>query len=61
VYILELNPRASRTVPFVSKSVGYPLARIAAKVAVGRKLRDIVPEVFDRMDRGESHPASPFS
>ncbi len=60
VYILELNPRASRTVPFVSKSVGYPLARIATKVAVGRKLRDLVGEVFDRVEKGETHPASDF-
>ena len=40
VYVLEVNPRASRTVPFVSKSVGVPLAKVAAKVMVGRSLRD---------------------
>jgi carbamoyl-phosphate synthase large subunit len=38
VYILEVNPRASRTVPFVSKAIGRPLAKIAARVMVGRKL-----------------------
>ena len=38
VFVLEVNPRASRTVPFVSKSTGVPLAKIAAKVMVGRKL-----------------------
>jgi carbamoyl-phosphate synthase large subunit len=38
VFILEVNPRASRTVPFVSKSTGTPLAKIAAKVMVGEKL-----------------------
>jgi carbamoyl-phosphate synthase large subunit len=41
VYILEVNPRASRTVPFVSKATGRPLAKIAARVMVGRKLRDL--------------------
>jgi carbamoyl-phosphate synthase large subunit len=41
VYILEANPRASRTVPFVSKATGIPIAKIAAKVMVGRKLADL--------------------
>ena len=41
VYILEANPRASRTVPFVSKATGIPVAKIAAKVMVGKKLRDL--------------------
>ena len=41
VYILEANPRASRTVPFVSKAVGVPLAKIAAKLMVGYKLKDL--------------------
>lgn len=41
VYIIEANPRASRTVPFVSKAVGVPLAKIAAKLIVGHKLKDI--------------------
>ncbi len=40
VYILEVNPRASRTIPFVSKAIGVPLAKIAAQLMVGRKLRD---------------------
>ncbi len=39
VYILEANPRASRTVPFVSKAIGRPLAKIAARTMVGQKLR----------------------
>ena len=38
VHILEVNPRASRTVPFVSKATGVPLAKIAARVMTGRKL-----------------------
>ena len=60
IFVLEVNPRASRTVPFVSKTIGYPLAKLAAKIAVGRRLRDLVPEVFERLERGESHPASDF-
>lgn len=40
VYVLEVNPRASRTVPFVSKATGVPLAKIAARVMVGRHLSD---------------------
>jgi carbamoyl-phosphate synthase large subunit len=41
VYVLEVNPRASRTVPFVSKATGVPIAKIAARVMTGRKLRDL--------------------
>jgi carbamoyl-phosphate synthase large subunit len=41
VYVLEVNPRASRTVPFVSKATGIPLARIAAQVMAGRTLREL--------------------
>ena len=41
VYILEVNPRASRTVPFVSKAIGVPLAKLAAKVMVGKKLKGL--------------------
>jgi carbamoyl-phosphate synthase large subunit len=41
VYILEVNPRASRTVPFVSKATGRPLARIAAKLMVGKTLAEL--------------------
>jgi carbamoyl-phosphate synthase large subunit len=40
VYVLEVNPRASRTVPFVAKTVGLPIAGIAAEVMAGKKLRD---------------------
>ncbi len=43
VYILEVNPRASRTVPFVSKATGVPLAKIATRVMLGEKLRDLDP------------------
>jgi carbamoyl-phosphate synthase large subunit len=41
VYVLEANPRASRTVPFVSKATGLPIAKIAAKVMMGKKLKDL--------------------
>jgi len=41
VYVLEANPRSSRTVPFVSKATGLPLAKIAAKLMVGKKLKEL--------------------
>jgi carbamoyl-phosphate synthase large subunit len=40
VYVLEVNPRASRTVPFVSKATGVPLAKVAARLMIGRKLSE---------------------
>ncbi|HMH43597.1 MAG TPA: carbamoyl-phosphate synthase large subunit [Pyrinomonadaceae bacterium] len=51
VYVLEVNPRASRTVPFVSKATGVPLARIAAVVMAGKQLKDFgLPDEL-RVDR----------
>jgi len=50
--VLEVNPRASRTIPFVSKAIGVPLAKLATKVMIGRKLKDlkftkeIIPKYF---------------
>ncbi|MGH8144528.1 MAG: carbamoyl-phosphate synthase large subunit, partial [Steroidobacteraceae bacterium] len=41
IYVLEVNPRASRTVPFVSKATGVPLAKLAARVMTGRKLAEL--------------------
>ncbi len=41
VYILEVNPRASRTVPYVSKAIGVPLAKLAALIMAGQKLKDL--------------------
>src|SRR3712207_9105509 len=41
VYVLEVNPRASRTIPFVSKAVGVPLASVAARVMAGETLEEI--------------------
>jgi carbamoyl-phosphate synthase large subunit len=52
IYVLEVNPRASRTVPFVSKAIGVPLAKIAARCMVGQSLasqnanKEIVPDYF---------------
>jgi carbamoyl-phosphate synthase large subunit len=50
--VLEVNPRASRTVPFVAKTIGKPLAAIAAKVMAGRKLKD-----FDLTTKPYDHVA----
>ena len=44
VFVIEVNPRASRTVPYVSKATGVPLARIASRLMTGRKLRELLPE-----------------
>jgi carbamoyl-phosphate synthase large subunit len=44
VYVIEVNPRASRTVPYVSKATGIPLAKIAARLMTGRKLKELLPE-----------------
>ncbi len=41
LYVIEVNPRASRTVPFVSKAIGVPLAKMAAKIMMGHKLADM--------------------
>ena len=72
IFILEVNPRASRTVPFVSKVTGVPLAKIAARIAVGRTLAEMgVREVDAQARRGQGggvpvrevrrrgHPARP--
>jgi carbamoyl-phosphate synthase large subunit len=47
VYVLEVNPRASRTVPYVSKATGVPLAKLAARLMTGKKLRDMKLAVND--------------
>ena len=48
VYVLEVNPRASRTVPFVSKATGRPLAKVAAKVMIGRTLKELGLKDFNK-------------
>ena len=44
VFVIEVNPRASRTVPYVSKATGVPLAKIAARLMTGRRLREFLPD-----------------
>jgi carbamoyl-phosphate synthase large subunit len=44
VFVIEVNPRASRTVPYVSKATGIPMAKIAARLMTGRRLREFLPE-----------------
>jgi carbamoyl-phosphate synthase large subunit len=44
VFVIEVNPRASRTVPYVSKATGVPLAKIASRLMVGRKLKELLPD-----------------
>jgi carbamoyl-phosphate synthase large subunit len=62
VYVLEVNPRASRTVPFVSKAVGLPLARLAARVMAGERLSDLAPPVPpEAMLVSVKKPVLPFS
>ena len=48
VFVIEVNPRASRTVPYVSKATGVPLAKIAARLMTGRKLREFLWENVER-------------
>jgi len=58
VYVLEVNPRASRTVPYVSKATGVPMAKIAARLMTGRKLREFLPENIKQkkdLDTGSSY------
>jgi carbamoyl-phosphate synthase large subunit len=43
IYVLEVNPRASRTVPFVSKAIGMPLAKLATRVVLGARLAELAP------------------
>ena len=43
LYILEVNPRASRTVPFVSKAIGIPIVKFATRIMLGEKLKDLIP------------------
>ncbi|RHW17294.1 carbamoyl-phosphate synthase large subunit [Sphingomonas gilva] len=52
VYLIEVNPRASRTVPFVAKAIGTPVAKIAARVMAGERLKDL-----PRIDRQVDHIA----
>ena len=53
VYVLEVNPRASRTVPYVSKATGVPLAKLAARLMTGRKLRELSLPPLNGSSEGE--------
>jgi carbamoyl-phosphate synthase large subunit len=62
VYVLEVNPRASRTVPFVSKATGVPIARIASLVMAGQKLKDFgLPEELTVKRFFIKSPVFPFA
>jgi carbamoyl-phosphate synthase large subunit len=70
VYVLEVNPRASRTVPYVSKATGVPLAKVAARLMVGRRLSDMnlpivhhngVAEIAVREFYSVKSPVFPFN
>ncbi len=62
VYVLEVNPRASRTVPFVSKATGVPLAKVAAKLMIGKKLREFgLPSELKVNDFYVKSPVFPFA
>ena len=61
VYVLEVNPRASRTVPYVSKATGVPLAKVAALLMVGRKLAEFgLSEILPVHDYFVKSPVFPF-
>jgi carbamoyl-phosphate synthase large subunit len=61
IYVLEVNPRASRTVPFVAKVVGMPVAKIAARIMAGERLKsfDLAPPKFDHV--GVKEAVFPFA
>ncbi|MBR32175.1 MAG: carbamoyl phosphate synthase large subunit [Spirochaetaceae bacterium] len=50
LFLIEVNPRASRTVPFVSKSIGVPLANLATRIMCGQKLKEVLPEPPEKTD-----------
>src|SRR5436853_5355739 len=57
VYVLEVNPRASRTVPFVAKATGVPIAKIAARVMTGERLARLLPREARERARHQAHVA----
>jgi carbamoyl-phosphate synthase large subunit len=61
VYLIEVNPRASRTVPFVAKAIGRPVAKIAARVMAGEKLESLGPIVRDVDHIAVKEPVFPFA
>ncbi len=62
VHVIEANPRASRTVPFVSKATGVPLARLATDLALGARLRDLaLPPEGSMLGHAVKKPVFPFN
>ncbi|MDP3675816.1 MAG: carbamoyl-phosphate synthase large subunit [Novosphingobium sp.] len=61
VYLIEVNPRASRTVPFVAKAIGQPIAKYAARVMAGEKLRDLPPIVWNKPYMAVKEAVFPFA
>jgi carbamoyl-phosphate synthase large subunit len=61
VYLIEVNPRASRTVPFVAKAIGQPVAKIAARVMAGELLADLEPIVRDIRHIAVKESVFPFA
>jgi carbamoyl-phosphate synthase large subunit len=61
IYILEVNPRASRTVPFVAKAVGLPIAKIAARLMMGTKLKDLKLKDHSQPHLSVKTPVFPFA
>ena len=61
IYVLEVNPRASRTVPFVSKVIGIPLAKVATKIMLGKTLKDFgLPRELELRHVGVKEAVFPF-
>jgi carbamoyl-phosphate synthase large subunit len=61
VYLIEVNPRASRTVPFVAKAIGAPIAKIASLVMAGQKLKDLPPIKLDVKHIAVKEAVFPFA
>ena len=62
IYVIEVNPRASRTVPFISKIINVPLAKLAAQLAVGKKLNDMQLPKFNESNLiAVKKPVFPFN
>ncbi|MDY6958539.1 MAG: carbamoyl phosphate synthase large subunit, partial [Halobacteriota archaeon] len=61
IYLLEVNPRASRTVPFISKATGIPWAKVAARIIGGKKLKELnVPKVYSPVHVSVKEAVFPF-
>jgi len=55
LYVIEANPRASRTVPFVSKAIGLPLAKLACRIMLGERVADVVPDAARQRAARDGH------